>query len=143
MSGPLRCHHKNIHRTWGHYLSKMNIKPMAKSNSVTLFQMRCNFIVIHRALFVVGNKDHYDICNFCCLRYGHNFQPIFLGPFPESTFLAQSHHNLKSAVMQVSCMRVSLTTVTNNGNRFAFQHLDIRVAVIINTWQFLSPLYLH
>ena len=69
----------------------------------------------------------------------HHFHAVGLGFLPAAAALSQTDNDVQAGIFQIQSLSVSLAAITDNGDCFAFQNIQIRVFVIIHLCHNLTP----
>ncbi|OQA08529.1 MAG: hypothetical protein BWY65_01457 [Firmicutes bacterium ADurb.Bin373] len=123
MSRSLGGYHKYIDIGGRHDLAEMDVKPVGKHERVAFLQVRLDLLLVDSGLQLVGDQDLNDVSHFCRLGHSHYLEPVSLCLLPVGQVLAQSDNYIKTAVLEVLRLGVSLAAVPNNGDGFTFQQI--------------------
>ena len=131
MAGSFRRDHEHVHKRRGRDLLEMNVEAVRKRERFALGQVGENALFINFRLFLVGRQDHDDIGFFGRFRGGHHFEPRFFRDRPGFASFIEADHDVHAAVFKVERVRVALAAVTDDGDRFAFEQLDVTIGLIV------------
>ena len=138
MSRSLWRNHGHIHVSRWIDQTVVNIKSVSKHQHIAGFQIRCDVLRIHCSLCLIVGKNHNDICPFSGFCGGENLQTLSLCLcFGLRTFI-QTDNNVASGFLQVQCMGMALTSVTDNGDLLSVQYAQITIGFIINLVVFVT-----
>ena len=116
-----RSDHSYIYVLRRYDLSEVDSETMSEHQHVALFQVWLDIFFVHCSLFLIVDQDHNDISLFCSLSSGIYFESLCLCFCPGFAAFIKSNNNITAGIFQVQCMSMSLASVADNCDFFAFQ----------------------
>ena len=95
-------------------------------------QVRCDRLVIERALSGVGREHHDHVGFLACLGRSQDAQSLGLRRGAAAAPFEEPDAHVVTRVTQVEGVRMALRTVAEHGDRAAGQRLGIRVCVVVH-----------
>ncbi|CWO61088.1 Uncharacterised protein [Neisseria meningitidis] len=109
----------------------VHVEAVCKCQRCAFFQIGCNFGVIDGRHGFVRQQQHNDIGFFGRFSNGFDDMAGCFGFFPRRA-VAQTDHHVYTRIFQVGGMGMTLRTVTDDGNGFAFDQGQIGIFIVID-----------
>src|SRR5580658_1706860 len=133
MPRTLRSDHHHVHVGGRNNRLEMNAEAVRDPENLSRMQIRLDELFIRLSLRLVRREDLDPVGALGGLirrHHDHAVSPRRCGAWPVR---GQPNDHLIAAVAKILRLRVSLTAVTNNGDRLALQYLRLRVAFVENS----------
>ena len=130
MAGSLGGDHEDIDVGRRHDLPEVDVEAVGEGDGVSGLQLRADIGLVDAALHLVVDQDHDDVAGARGLGHGGNLESRPLGLGPPGAALAEADDDADAALLQVEGVGVSLTAVTDDGDRPVAQQLEVGVVVV-------------
>ena len=126
------CNHDHVKVSTRYNLVVQDGETMGKRQRGALLEVRFNVVTIDCSLILIGCQDHDHIC--CSNRFAdwQNGQTFGLSLTSRGRTRTQANHYAYARILEVQGMRMTLRTITDDGDFLALDQRQVTIFVVIN-----------
>jgi len=132
VAGGLGRHHPDVQIGTRHDLVVVHVETVGKHQRGALLDVGGHVVGVDIGDLLVGQQDHDHVCALDGVVDFHHVEAGLANLVPRGATLAQTHHHLDAAVVQVLRMGMTLAAVANDGYRLALDQAQITIFVVKN-----------
>ncbi len=117
----LRSDHGDIDIGRRNDLLEMDVETVSEHEHIARFQVGLDLFFIDLSLEFIRRKDHDDISLLCCFGCRKNSQSLRFSLLLGLGAFIKTNDNIKTGLLQIQCMSMSLGSITDNRDLLAFQ----------------------